>query len=93
MIAQNSEYMVEASNSIFRMNADDMMRKRCLYREEYYRDIRGWKKQIEELGAQIEEKDAQIVEMSTELADTKAAMAEMQAEITRLRKQPESGSK
>ncbi|MDE7252087.1 MAG: Rpn family recombination-promoting nuclease/putative transposase [Acetatifactor sp.] len=107
MIAQNSEYMAEASNSIFRMNADDMMRKRCLDREEYYRDVRGWKKQIEEqttkieeLGteieekdAQIEEKDAQIEEMSAELADTKAAMAEMQAEIARLRKQSEGGSK
>ncbi|MDE7253123.1 MAG: Rpn family recombination-promoting nuclease/putative transposase [Acetatifactor sp.] len=93
MIAQNSEYMTEASNSIFRMNADDMMRKRCLDREEYYRDIRSWKKQLEEQAAQIEEKDAQIEEMITELADTKAAMAEMQAEMARLRKQLESDSR
>ena len=45
------EYMSEASNSIFRMNADDIIRKRCRDREDYYRDIKRWKKQIREQGA------------------------------------------
>lgn len=90
MIAQNSEYMAEASNSIFRMNADEIIRKRCRDREDHYRDIRAWKKQIEEQGAQIEEQNIKIKEMGVALREKDDIMNEMQAEIARLRKQLEN---
>ena len=69
---------LEAANSIFRMNADDMARKRCRDREEHYREIRGLRKQIEEQAAEIKK-------MGTELE-------EKDAEIAHLRKQLENGN-
>lgn len=67
MIAQNNEYLTAASNSIFRMNADDMARKRCLDREEHYRDIRTWKKQIAEMEVTIAEQAALIDNLRAQL--------------------------
>lgn len=34
MIAKNSEYLSEASKTLYEMNADDMIREQCLYRQE-----------------------------------------------------------
>ncbi len=67
MIAQNNENLTATSNSIFRMNADDLTRKRCLDREEYYRDIRTWKKQIAEMEVTITEQAALIDTLQAQL--------------------------
>ncbi|MDE7251869.1 MAG: Rpn family recombination-promoting nuclease/putative transposase [Acetatifactor sp.] len=93
MIAQNNEYMAEAANSIFRMNADDMARKRCRDREEHYRELRGLKKKIEEKDAQIEEQAVKIEELGTENEEQASKIEELAAEIARLQKQLESGNK
>lgn len=34
MIAKNSEYLSEASKTLYEMNADDRIREQCLYRQE-----------------------------------------------------------
>lgn len=46
MLATN-EYFQEASDTIFRMSADDLVRKRCRDREEYYQDLRNYERKIE----------------------------------------------
>lgn len=47
MLAARDEYLQEASETIFRMSADDLVRKRCLDREEYYQDLRNYERKIE----------------------------------------------
>ncbi len=47
MLAARDEYLQEASETIFRMSADDLVRKRCLDREEYYQDLRSYERKIE----------------------------------------------
>ncbi len=47
MIASKDEYLKEASQTMFRMSADDMVRKRCRDREEYYQDLRNYERKIE----------------------------------------------
>lgn len=47
MLAPTNEYFQEASDTIFRMSADDLVRKRCRDREEYYQDLRNYEKKIE----------------------------------------------
>lgn len=47
MLASTNEYFQEASDTIFRMSADDLVRKRCRDREEYYQDLRNYEKKIE----------------------------------------------
>ena len=48
MLAARDEYLQEASETIFRMSADDLVRKRCLDREEYYQDLRSYERKIEQ---------------------------------------------
>ena len=48
MLASKDEYLQEASETIFRMNADELVRKRCLDREEYYQDLRSYERKIEQ---------------------------------------------
>ena len=48
MLASKDEYLQEASETIFRMSADDLVRKRCRDREEYYQDLRSYERKIEQ---------------------------------------------
>ncbi len=48
MIASKDEYLKEASQTMFRMSAEDLIRKRCRDREEYYQDLRSYERAIEE---------------------------------------------
>lgn len=48
MIASKDEYLNEAAQTMFRMSADDLIRKRCRDREEYYQDLRNYERVIEE---------------------------------------------
>lgn len=64
MLASDNNYIAEASNTMFELSAEENIRKRCLDREEYYREIRTYKKIIAEKDALLEqtiaEKDSTI---------------------------------
>ena len=47
MLASKDEYLQEAAEAIFRMSADDMVRKQCREREEHYQDLRNYERKIE----------------------------------------------
>lgn len=71
MLAQNDNYIKEASKTIFELNSDEMMQKRCRDREEYYLDKRAMEKVMEE-------QKAQLAEQANEIAMLKAKLAELQ---------------
>ncbi|MDE7176183.1 MAG: Rpn family recombination-promoting nuclease/putative transposase [Lachnospiraceae bacterium] len=48
MLASTNEYLQEAAETIFRMSADDLIRKQCREREEYYQDLRNYERAIAE---------------------------------------------
>lgn len=52
MISEKNEYMKEASKTIFQLSADELVRKRCRDREEYYDDIRSYQHAIEKRDAE-----------------------------------------
>ncbi|MBO5372579.1 MAG: Rpn family recombination-promoting nuclease/putative transposase [Lachnospiraceae bacterium] len=79
MLAKQSEYLEEATKTVFRMSAEDLVIKRCRDREDYYADIRSYQKAVAKRDALIEEKDATIAEL-------RAEREEMLEEIERLRK-------
>ncbi len=64
MRASKNDSIREASDTIFLLSAETNIRKRCLDREEYYRDIRTYNKIIAE-------KDALIQELRTEIEKLK----------------------
>ena len=47
MLASRDEHLQEACETIFRMSADELVRKRCRDREEYYQDLRSYERKIE----------------------------------------------
>ncbi len=54
MLASTNEYLQEAAETIFRMSADDLIRKRCREREEYYQDLRNYERAIAEKDEKIQ---------------------------------------
>lgn len=47
MSASINEYLQEAANTLYTLNADEAVRKRCRDREEYYQDLRNYERKIE----------------------------------------------
>lgn len=54
MIASKDDDLKEAAQTIFRMSADEVIRKRCRDREEYYQDLRNYERAIAEKEEKIE---------------------------------------
>ncbi len=76
MLASKNEYLREASETIFRMSADDLARKRCRDREEYYQDLRSYERKIEmdriEHERIVAEKDEEIRQLRARLEQVAA---------------------
>ena len=82
MLASKNPYIQEASNSIFLFNTEEQIRKECLDREEYHREIRTYKKIIRENEKTIAEKDALLQKT---VAENNSTIQELRAENERLR--------
>ena len=71
MLAAKNEYLQEAAETIFQLSADELVRKRCLDREEYYQDLRNYERKIErdriEHEQAIAERDSQIQQLLAEI--------------------------
>lgn len=66
MLASENNYIAEASDTIFRLSAEEDIRKRCLDRDEYYREIRTYKKIITEKESFIAEQNVLIQKLLDE---------------------------
>lgn len=80
MIASKDEYLKEASQTMFRMSADDLVRKRCRDREEYYQDLRNYERVIAEREEKIER---DRIEHEQDLRNYERAIAEKEQEYKR----------
>lgn len=67
MIATKDEYLNEAAQTMFRMSADDLIRKRCRDREEYYQDLRNYERVIAEKERSIAEKEQENEKLRAEI--------------------------
>lgn len=101
MIASKDEYLKEASQTIFRMSADEEIRKRCRDREEYYQDLRNYERAIAEKEEKIErdrkehEEDMRNYERAIEqkeqdLRNYRNSLAERDARIQQLQAELET---
>lgn len=90
MIAEKNEYLNEASKAMFRMSTDDLIRKRCRDREEYYQDLRNYERVIAEKDRRYEqaiaEKDRKYEQV---VAEKDRRYEQALAEIERLRSENE----
>lgn len=92
MLSAKDPYIDEASNSIFQLNADPQVLKRCLDREEYYLDRQADKEIIAESKAviraqkkEIRAKDKALTAKDNELTAKNNELAVKDNEISRLR--------
>ena len=67
MISANDEYLTEAAETIYQLNADKYVLKRCQDRDEYYNDIRYYQNTIAEKDKNLAEKDNTINQLLAEI--------------------------
>lgn len=79
MVAQNNTHLGEAAQTLYKMNADEMVRLKCLARLDYEREQ-----------ARYEYTLKKNKEMEAEIADLTAANADLTAEIEALKAQLKS---
>ena len=84
MISKNNNYLSEASQALYELNADEITRQKCRAREEYYRTQNTYKKAISDLQAELEEKDNTIAEKDNTIAEKDSTIAELMQRIAEL---------
>ena len=91
MLAQDNEYIGDASATIYKLTREEEIRLQCEAREDYYRRQRSNKhlyekvcQEKEALEKTIAEKDATIAEISTVLEEKDVALEEKDATIVEI---------
>ncbi len=81
MLASENDYISEASKTMLWLSAEEDIRKRCQDREEYYREIRTYKRMIAERDSLITEKDSLIAEQSSLITEKDSLITEQSSLI------------
>ncbi|MBD5401956.1 hypothetical protein HDR58_04025 [bacterium] len=87
MIAGNSEYLSEATKSIFQMCSDAQVRKMCLEIEEYHLDMQCFQRIIAEQKEALLKKDEALAMKDGALAKQEDIIRQLRAENELLRGQ------
>lgn len=85
MLASENNYINEASNTILRLSAEEDIRKRCQDREEYYREIRTYKRIIAEKDSLLTENNSLLIEKDSLLAEKDSLIQQLFEENKRLK--------
>ena len=78
MIAENNEFMQEATETLYALNADELIRQQCLAREDYYRTQNTYDKVINDQAQMILNQELEIESLNNE----KAALAVQNDSLT-----------
>jgi len=81
MLAQNNEYINEASDTIYRLTQDEKIRLQCEAREEYYRRERSKKHYMEMQDSIIKERDSIIKEQGSTIKEQDSIIKEQGSTI------------
>ena len=81
MLAQNNEYIEQASETIYQLSQEEAIRQQCEAREDYYRRENGKKAAMEAKDNTIKEQQAIIDRLSDENTSLKNDLASMQNEF------------
>ncbi len=87
MIASENESLKEASETLFRLSADEQIQKQCRDREEFYQDLRSYEKALAQREATLEQKDMEIAQKDAEISQKDAEISQKDAEIAALKAQ------
>lgn len=82
MLASRDEYLNEAAETIFRLSADEQIRKRCRDREEYYEDLHNYEMAILDRDVSIANYRKAAIERESVIAEQQNMLAERESVIT-----------
>ena len=80
-MALQDEYFKEASKTLFELSADELVRKRCRDREDYYADMRGAQSIIDEQASKIDEQKNKIEQQKSVLEQQKSVLEQQKSKI------------
>ena len=94
MLAENNEYLKEATETVYEISQEEQIRMQCEAREDYNRRMLGigrllakQTRELKEQAAIIAEKDSALAEKDSTLAKQATALAEKDAIIAALQAQ------
>lgn len=76
MLAQDNQYFKEASETVYSLSKEEQICQQCWAREDYYRTMRAYNKDIADLKSEISKKDQQLMEKDALIAALQAQLAE-----------------
>ena len=76
MLAENNTYITEATNTIFRLSAEELIQKRCRDREEYYQDLQNYERTIAQKNQLLMEQENQLTEQRNQLTEQRNQLTE-----------------
>lgn len=85
MIASDDEYLKEASNTLYTLNADFIVRERCRNREEYYNLITGFENTIKEKDTELKEKNIELKEKENEIRQKNIELKQLREQIEQMK--------
>ena len=81
MLANNNEYMNQASSTIYQLSQEEQIRLQCRAREDFIRTQNDRIYLMEQKDAKIAELESQNAEFSAQIAELSAQIAELSAQI------------
>ena len=89
MLAEKNEYLQQAAGTMFRLTAEEQIRKRCRDREEYYQDMRNYERYIAQQEGDLTiakrtlaKKERELSDIMTKLSDTESELSGAQARLS-----------
>ena len=90
MLAENNEYLKEATETVYEISQEEQIRMQCEAREDYNRRMLGIGRLLAKQTRELKEQAAIIAEKDSVLAERDSALAEQAALIASLKAQLES---
>lgn len=81
MLAENNEYLKEATETVYELSQEEQIRMQCEAREDYNRRMLGIGRTIARQTRELKEKDAIIAEKDSALAEKDSIIAALQAQL------------
>ena len=76
MLAENNEYLKEATETVYEISQEEQIRMQCEAREDYNRRMLGIGRLLAKQTRELKEQAAMLVEQATVLAKKESALAE-----------------
>ena len=87
MLAENNEYIRQASETVYQLTQEEAIRQQCEAREDYYRRQRGLNDMLQAQASKIKEQAGTIEEQAGTINQLSAQIASLQKELNSIKQQ------